>query len=106
MDACDVDVRRDHLTQIRRTGETAAQTAAIEEPQVLAVSENQEPTVKDLTTYALCYAAVLTAAIAVMGLITSTSGRSGPVAAASAEPPVVVVQADDSHAVATLNIPF
>jgi hypothetical protein len=59
--------------------------------------------VKDLTTYALCYAAVLTAAIAVAGLVTSTSE---PVAAASAEPRAVVVQADDTHAVATLNIPF
>ena len=58
---------------------------------------------KDLTTYALCYAAVLIAAIAVTGLITSTSK---PVAAASAEPQAVVVQADDIHAVATLNIPF
>lgn len=58
---------------------------------------------KDLTTYALCYAAVLTAALAVAGLISSTSD---PAPAASAQPQAVAMQADATHAAATLNIPF
>lgn len=58
---------------------------------------------KDLTTYALCYAAVLTAALAVAGLITSTAD---PAPAGAAQPQVVVVQANATHAAATMNIPF
>jgi len=59
--------------------------------------------VKDLTTYALSYAAVLTAAIAVVGLLASTID---PAPAGASEPQVVVVQADTTHAAATMNIPF
>ena len=58
---------------------------------------------KDLTTYALCYAAVLTAAIAVMGLLASTIDFAP---AGAAEPQVVAVQADTTHVAATMNIPF
>jgi hypothetical protein len=59
--------------------------------------------VKDLTTYALSYAAVLTAAIAVMGLLASTID---PARLRASEPEAMVVQADTAHAAATMNIPF
>lgn len=58
---------------------------------------------KDLTTYALGYAAILIAAIAVMGLLASTAD---PATAGTPEPQVVVVQADTTHVAATMNIPF
>lgn len=58
---------------------------------------------KDLTTYALSYAAVLTAAIAVMGLIASTAD---PVQAEPAEAQVAAAQPATAHAAATMNIPF
>ena len=57
---------------------------------------------KDLTTYALCYAALLTAAIAIMGLLASTFD---PVAAGAPEPQVVVVQTDATPPT-TMNLPF
>lgn len=58
---------------------------------------------KDLTTYALSLAAVLTAAIAVIGLLTTTIDPPNPRADT---PEVMVVQADTAHAAATMNIPF
>lgn len=58
---------------------------------------------KDLTTYALSFAAVLTAAIAVIGLLSTTID---PPSARAGEPEVMVVQADTAHAAATMNIPF
>lgn len=58
---------------------------------------------KDLTTYALSLAAVLTAAIAVVGLLSSTID---PPRARAAEPEVMVAQADTAHAPASMNIPF
>lgn len=57
---------------------------------------------KDLTTYALSYAALLTAAIAVMGLLASTFD---PASARAPEPQIVVVQADATPAT-TMNLPF
>jgi hypothetical protein len=59
--------------------------------------------VKDLTTYALCYAAVLIAAIAVIGLLASTAG---PASADASDPPSVVVQAEAMQVAATMNMPF
>ena len=61
---------------------------------------------KDLTTYALCYAAVLTAALAAAGLITSTSDRTPAAATMTAAPRSVAVQADGPRDLATLDIPF
>lgn len=58
---------------------------------------------KDLTTYALSYAAVLTAAIAVVGLLASTLD---PAPAGASEPQAVMAQANTTHAAATMNIPF
>lgn len=58
---------------------------------------------KDLTTYALCHAAVLTAAIAVIGLLATAPD---PLPAEASGPQLTVVQADTTHAVATMNIPF
>lgn len=58
---------------------------------------------KDLTTYVLGYAAILTAAIAVMGLLASTAD---PATAGMSEPQAVVFQADTTQVAATMNIPF
>ena len=91
-----------HLIQIRRTEEAATQTAAIEEPHVFQTLENQEQPVKDLTTYALGYAALLTAAIAVMGLLASTADPATP---DTNETQVAIVQADAMPAT-TMNVPF
>lgn len=57
---------------------------------------------KDLTTYALCYAALLIAAIAVMGLLASTLD---PAAAGVPESQAVVAQAGAAPAT-TMNLPF
>jgi len=59
--------------------------------------------VKDLTTYALGYAAILIAAIAVIGLLASTAG---PASADASDPPPVVAQAQATQVAATLNTPF
>lgn len=67
--------------------------------------ESQEPTVNDLSTYALCCAAALVAAIAVAGLIISTAEPATPASTVSAEPQSVVVQSD-ARIAATMNIPF
>lgn len=83
--------------------ETAAQTAAINELNALPASRTRSKTVKDLTTYALGYAAVLIAAIAVMGLLASTAG---PASADASDPPSVVAQAEATQAAATMNMPF
>ena len=58
---------------------------------------------KDLTTYALSFAAVLTAAIAVIGMLSTTID---PPSVRADAPEVMVVQADTAHAAATMNIPF
>lgn len=57
---------------------------------------------KDLTTYALSFAAVLTAAIAVIGLLSSSID---PPSSRADTPEVMVVQATAPVA-ATMNIPF
>ncbi|HEY1139883.1 MAG TPA: hypothetical protein VGE88_06720 [Lysobacter sp.] len=56
---------------------------------------------KDLSTYALCYVAVLGAALAVAGLLASTRDP-----APAAKPQAVAVQTAAAHAAATMNIPF
>lgn len=58
---------------------------------------------KDLTTYALSYAAVLAAAIAIMGAFASTAG---PAQAGPSEPQVVVAENGPTYVAATMNIPF
>ena len=91
------------MTQIRRADAAAAQTAAVEEPPSPSSLENQEQEAKDLTTYAISYAAVLAAAIAVMGLLASTIDATPADSPASQ---VVVAQAGGAHDAATMNIPF
>lgn len=56
---------------------------------------------KDLSTYLQGYAAVLLAAISVVGLLAATTGPSAPAA-----PQAVVVDFDDARAVTSMNIPF
>lgn len=58
---------------------------------------------KDLTTYALSLAAILTATIAVMGLLASTLD---PAPAGASEPQVQVVQTGTTHVAASMNVPF
>ena len=59
----------------------------------------------DLSTYALCCAAALVAAIAVAGLIISTAEPPTPASTLSAVPLWVVVHRD-ARIAATMNIPF
>ena len=55
---------------------------------------------KDLSTYALCYVALLGAALAVAGLIASTRDPAPPAASK------VAVQQTATHAAVTMNTPF
>jgi hypothetical protein len=84
------------LIQIRPAEGTAAQTASVES----RLAKRQESTVKDLSTYALCYVALLGAALAVAGLIASTRDPAPPA------PPKVAVQQTATHAAVTMNTPF
>lgn len=58
---------------------------------------------KDLSTYALCFAAVITAAIAVAGLLATTTD---PAPAGADQPQAAVVHAVETRVAATMNIPF
>lgn len=84
------------LTQIRWRAGPAAQTG----PDENTAFPEGGPTVKDLRTYALCYAALLGAALAIAGLVASTRDPAPPVGQA------VAVHAAQTNPNSTMNIPF